>query len=703
MKVEAASELEALLHAMYDAGVLIDGTGRVLEGNRAFARLMDIKPRELTERAAAGLQLGELLLPTGGVDLAADLARCVTAGRAVQFADIAVARADGEELILWVSCTPLTGRALVVLRDVSSEARMQARLRELLESEKRRAAELERSVELRTAELRQALVEVMRLAHTDPLTELHNRRAFTERADRALRTARRRQRTHALCLLDLDLFKTVNDTWGHEAGDRLLIAVAGALKKTLRDTDVLARIGGEEFAVLLEEVSSQAAHEVAERMRAAVAAIDLSEIMPERRMPQTVSVGLAMFDRDGATLDALLRAADGALYRAKAAGRDAVVAAGGEPTAGEDRGRTALVCLQDAARLVAGLPDHEVIVREQVHEAQLALASQSFDVVVAGATRAGLELLEDSCWRSPAALRLLVFDDGEQLSALDGAPVSVVDGLIRMRDAEDSLHSCLELAGARRQVLGDSVLRRLPARLSSTGSAVGVDEATLRVVLEGRFDVALQPIVSLTDRPFNACELLLRPPGGVSPSDVCAVAQERGLLGRLGRQVRRRAAQILAQRPELTLFVNVDSTELLDPVSFEAEPELLAVVDRVVLEITERTSFTHMQRAPERLARLHELGFRLAIDDLGTGYASLSALATLAPKFVKIDREFVAGIAGSPLRRRLVELLARLAREHDIVSVAEGIETEAELRVVRELGCELAQGYYLGRPEIWTD
>ncbi len=166
--------------------------------------------------------------------------------------------------------------------------------------------------------------ELRRLATIDELTELYNRRFFFAQGRRLLERCRQNAQPAALLLFDLDHFKTINDSFGHEAGDAVLRAVALCCRRTLRPGDLLARLGGEEFAVLLPETDRRQAKRVAERLRRALSALEVPCDRTVIRL--TVSIGLATPEDTPGGLDALLAAADRALYRAKRAGRDRVVA-----------------------------------------------------------------------------------------------------------------------------------------------------------------------------------------------------------------------------------------------------------------------------------------------------------------------------------------------------------------------------------------
>lgn len=168
--------------------------------------------------------------------------------------------------------------------------------------------------------------EIYQLATHDALTELYNRRHFSEILEREIARAHRHRHTLSLCIVDVDLFKPVNDTFGHIAGDEVLRTIAGIIRNHVRSDDVAARIGGEEFAVLLLETGAEAAAAFADRLRAAVAAAHFAPGGVPRRI--TVSVGVAELVPPAVDRSTLMAAADAALYRAKEAGRDRVCAAG---------------------------------------------------------------------------------------------------------------------------------------------------------------------------------------------------------------------------------------------------------------------------------------------------------------------------------------------------------------------------------------
>jgi diguanylate cyclase (GGDEF)-like protein len=172
----------------------------------------------------------------------------------------------------------------------------------------------------------QLIQELEGLATTDGLTKLYNRRYFMERAESEFERSHRYRRDLSVFLIDADHFKAINDTHGHDAGDRALRFLAAACRAGLRQLDVLGRYGGEELVVLLPEASAAVAYETAERLRQSIEQIQIP--LSEGEVRLTVSIGVATAGPDTETVAALINQADRALYEAKRNGRNRVVAAG---------------------------------------------------------------------------------------------------------------------------------------------------------------------------------------------------------------------------------------------------------------------------------------------------------------------------------------------------------------------------------------
>jgi diguanylate cyclase (GGDEF)-like protein/PAS domain S-box-containing protein len=428
-------------------------------------------------------------------------------------------------------------------------------------------------------ERRAAEQEIAHLAFHDHLTGLPNRTLLEEHLAIALARASRQGHSVALLFLDLDDFKLVNDSFGHVAGDQVLGEVAGRLRAVTRASDLLARQGGDEFLLLLTDLGDDP-----EGVAGAVAAKLTSALERPFRLDGSsfhigASIGISLFPRDAASADALMRHADAAMYRAKAAGRAAIV----------------LYPAEEQAR----------------------------PIVVAGER-----------------------------------------GTDPMR------------------------LRR----------AIENDELVLHY----------QPVVRLRDGQIVAMEALVRwqdPERGlIAPNEFIPQAEHTGLIGSLGDWV---LNTVLGQaerwardglRPGITF--NVSPHQLRNPRFAEALRERLQATgvepDRVTLEIAESAAVVEADGSG--LRELADVGVRLAVDDFGMRASAPGRLRKLPVDTVKIDRAFVAEIAGDHEARAVLSSILRTADELGKVPIAEGVETRAQRRALIELGCPLAQGFLLALP-----
>jgi EAL domain-containing protein (putative c-di-GMP-specific phosphodiesterase class I)/ActR/RegA family two-component response regulator len=213
--------------------------------------------------------------------------------------------------------------------------------------------------------------------------------------------------------------------------------------------------------------------------------------------------------------------------------------------------------------------------------------------------------------------------------------------------------------------------------------------------------IAFQPIVRASDQTVFGYEALLRSdePSLPSPGHVIEAAERLGQLVRLGRAIRNSAVGPAFLAPDSpSLFVNLHPRDLADPDLLDAMSRLASVADKVILEITERASLGELENVRLTVAGLRERGFRIAVDDLGAGYAGLSSFALLEPEIVKLDMTLVRDIDQSPVKKKLVRSMTELCRDMGMLIVAEGIETVAERDTLLDIGCDLLQGYLIARP-----
>ena len=213
--------------------------------------------------------------------------------------------------------------------------------------------------------------------------------------------------------------------------------------------------------------------------------------------------------------------------------------------------------------------------------------------------------------------------------------------------------------------------------------------------------VVYQPIVSFSQKKVVAYEALLRSrePSLPYPGAMLDAAERLGRVHDLGRTIRTKALEPLPLlAPDVDLFLNLHPLDLHDESLFDAKSPLATAANRVVLEMTERASLDDLHDVRSRVEALREIGFRLALDDLGAGYAGLTSFALLEPDVVKLDMALVRGLDLEPRKRTLVRTMISMCRELGIVVTGEGIETEGERDELARAGCDLMQGYLFARP-----
>jgi diguanylate cyclase (GGDEF)-like protein len=433
-------------------------------------------------------------------------------------------------------------------------------------------ASLRHALRLETANRR-----ILQLAQTDILTALANRRAFLKRLKMAFAASLRGAPPFAVLYLDIDDFKDVNDTLGHAMGDELLKKVVARLKQVVREEDLVARFGGDEFAILASNVSDPTeAGTLAARIDSALAEPFLIE---GHKISITSSIGIALFSRDIAGPEAMMVQADLALYGAKDEGRN---------------------CYRF----------HSQELDRQVHE--------------------------------------------------------------RVRVA-DELRTALE---------------------------------------EGDFELYYQPQVELATGRITGLEALVRwnhkTRGLLTPASFIPIAERTGAVLPLGNWIFDEACRQLkiwqseGIAPHV-LAVNVSGVQLKNTSELEREVGESLVKwninpGEIELELTETVLMEATQRHSHTLENLRRLGIKIAIDDFGTGYSSLKYLTTYPVNRLKLAQEFVFRVTVDYRNAAVVRAAIRLAHELGLDVIAEGVETEAQMRFLIGAGCEQAQGYYFSRP-----
>ncbi len=345
------------------------------------------------------------------------------------------------------------------------------------------------------------------------------------------------------------------------------------------------------------------------------------------------------------------------------------------------------------------------------------LKSAGYDVTCAGNGRAALELtskqhfdlvISDVSMPDLDGLSFLRIVKSQEpdlpvilitgLPAVGGAALAVEYGAFRylMKPIEwTTLQTAVEL-GVRASQQAKALRTRA---LASQEASVQLAKLALTRAIASLW-MAYQPIVHADTRAIFAHEALMRPqePALPDPPAVLAAAELTNRLPLLSARIRELVAVVASAQEAPLLFVNLHPHDLLDDALFSPDSPLSPYASRIVFELTERAPLDEIVDAVERIARLRTMGFRIAIDDLGAGFAGLATLALLQPDFVKIDMSLVRNLDRDERRRTIVRSLVTLCRDLAIEVIAEGVETVGESEALAGCGCKLLQGYLFGRP-----
>jgi EAL domain-containing protein (putative c-di-GMP-specific phosphodiesterase class I) len=264
--------------------------------------------------------------------------------------------------------------------------------------------------------------------------------------------------------------------------------------------------------------------------------------------------------------------------------------------------------------------------------------------------------------------------------------------LVELRKTLATAVSMRRLAAARRQSL----------EALGQGAHGAADRAGLDAVVNGAITslrVAWQPIVCWPRRRVAGYEALMRS-RLPTPEALLDAAESAGRSVELGRIMRAATAEAGRLAPVADLYANIRPYDLLDESIYDPAAPLSRIASRVVLEVTERVPLNSVPALKERLAKLRKLGYRIALDDMGAGYAGLASFVLLEPEVVKIDVQLVRDVHRSATRQRLIALLLGACRDLKASCIAEGVELPGERDALADLGCELLQGFLFARPDF---
>jgi EAL domain-containing protein (putative c-di-GMP-specific phosphodiesterase class I) len=359
--------------------------------------------------------------------------------------------------------------------------------------------------------------------------------------------------------------------------------------------------------------------------------------------------------------------------------------------------------IRTAFERVLNRAGYAVVSEEDVPGACARLRSdREFDVVLTDLSMpsgTGLDVLEVAREIDPALQVVFVTGTGD----VEMAQRALEHGALRYLTkpvAPSRLLAAIEEACRARAAVSNprsamTRLRALEGDLTRVKSAQDLDLALSRLWM------AYQPVVSMSRRRVIAYEALVRSDHAplARPDLLIGAAEELGRLPELGRTIRGIcAAQIPEMPADVDLLINLHPNDLEDPELYDPEAPLTQHARRVILEITERASLDGMGDVCERIERLRGLGYRIAVDDLGAGYGSLSAIALIRPDLVKLDMSLIRNVHQDPVRARMVRSIGAMCQQLGTPWLCEGVETVDELRVLAGAGADMVQGYLLGKP-----
>lgn len=337
---------------------------------------------------------------------------------------------------------------------------------------------------------------------------------------------------------------------------------------------------------------------------------------------------------------------------------------------------------------------YEVRVAEDGQAAMTELKETTFDVVVTDLEMPkidGLSLVKEINRTNPGAITIVMTGYGTVETALEAMKHGASEYIEKPFTVEQVVAS-----------VNAAVRNHRSGRPRSSADNVRLqvlEEAFERVLDEVR--VVYHPIVDARTARVFGYEALMRSrdPLLSSPPAVLGAAEQLDRISDLGRVLRERAVEGFARAPGNTLlFFNLHPFELQDPALYDPTAPLSNMANRVVLEITERAPLDGMDDAVDRVSELRQMGYRIAIDDLGAGYAGLNSFAELEPEIIKLDMSLVREVHERKTKQRVIRSMQSLARDLNMRVVAEGVETAQERDALLELGCDLLQGFYFAKP-----
>lgn len=546
---------EVTLHSIIDGVITTSESGRIKYMNPVAERLTGWSNGKAYEVPLN--KVIKFVHEESGKRISNPLVKCLAENSVENLiSHAALIRSDGETVPIEASAAPMRNDegeiigAVMVLQDVSQARRLTKQL--------------------------------SYQASHDALTGLYNRRMFEEYLQAALLNVQEEDRHHALCYIDLDQFKVVNDTCGHMAGDELLRQLAVLLHGCIREVDTLARLGGDEFGVLLENCPISQASIVADKIRQTVK--DFRFVWQDKSFEIGASIGVVNINADNVDMASIMSAADVACYTAKDMGRNRIHIY--EPTdaaLAERHGQ-----MHWATRIVDALENNQLVL-----------------------------------FRQPE----IALDPDYQTEHYEI--------LVRIRD--------------------DDVL--------------------------------------------------------ISPDSFIPAAERYNLMSKIDRWVIRTVFKYMSHgccqgHGRSVTSINLSGTSLADESLLEfikSKQQAYGInLEDICFEITETAAISNLVRATQFMKELKKEGCQFALDDFGSGLSSFAYLKNLPVDYIKIDGGFVVDMVSDPIDRAMVEAIISVGHVMQIKTIAEWVENEATLEILRDIGVDFVQGYHVGRPEEVT-
>jgi len=583
--------------------------------------------------------------------------------------------------------------------------------------------------------------ELHRLSYLDDLTGVANRRKFMEFLTESLKFSSSVDRLSAVLFMDLDFFKAINDTYGHEYGDLILIEAAQRMQDCIRATDLVARLGGDEFVILLEMIATaEEAIEIAEKL---IQVISSTYIIKGKTLSIGVSIGISLYPEHDISSEGLLKKADTALYGAK-----------------EERGRAVLYhASHDVLALILNRREFEEKLQIILDTAK----KQSIQYYFCFYNLDQFKVINDSCGhlagdeflKQLAILTYKTIQEGDSLARFDGDKFGILMehcSLVQAKESAEIIRSMIEgfqffwkdkifsvsvsvglvcidqhstdideafkqadaacfaakKAGRNRII----IYHENDTSVSNRKNELNWANKTIEAINEGRLSLFAQAIVPITETNKKIrYELLIRQTALdgniISPAQFLPALERYNMASKLDLWVINEAYQFMKEHAEILdeieyFAINLSGQSFSNIKIQTFIVELLASnqvpPNKIVFEITETSAVDNINETIHFITLLKKHGCRFALDDFGSGMSSFAYLKKLPVDFLKIDGLFVKDIVNDPIDYAMVKSINEVGHIMGLETIAEFVENDDILEKLKAINVDCGQGYGLSKP-----